>query len=332
MSFIPYSLRSRILVAKQEEDSSSDETEFFDSNQKNNMANEAEISLQLEALKLELNQLREAQSQTNDSQRSKLQKVHVPNFNKDNPNLWFAQIERSFVLCDVVLDDDKFDVVAVKLEGEILLATEDLIINPPSENKFAALKERIISKFGESSDSKLRRLIQGNDTAGLKPSDKLAHMKRLAPGKENETLIRTMFLAQMPESIRPFLTVWEETDLDKLAKTADKMLEANNNNNYVLSSVSSTISRAEENIPVDAISNRMKYTDVCQAIKDLSDKVEKIQHEITTKSVQTKPKLHSRAGASSTSQQQICFYHKKFGDAARKCKSDCPLYSTISEN
>lgn len=76
-------------------------------------------------------------------------------------------------------------------------------------------------------ETKLRRLLQGVETVGMKPTEVLAHMKRLAPGKGNETIIRTLFLGQMRDSIRPLLSIWEEDDLDKLAKTADKMLDAN---------------------------------------------------------------------------------------------------------
>lgn len=43
-------------------------------------------------------------------------------------------------------------------------------------------------------------------------------MKRLAPGKQNEAIIRTLFLGKMPDSILPILSVWKDNDLEKLTK------------------------------------------------------------------------------------------------------------------
>jgi len=66
-------------------------------------------------------------------------------------------------------------------------------------------------------------------------------MRRLAPDPGIENIILSLFLTEMPASIRPTLTVWEETDLDKLAKIADKMLEAvNHNATFAISTNTST--------------------------------------------------------------------------------------------
>jgi len=116
----------------------------------------------------------------------------------------------------------------------------DLVIRPPNENKYVAIKNRLLQKFGESPESKLRRLLQGRGTSGLKPSEVLANMRRLAPDPGSENIILTLFLAEMPASIRPTLTVWGETDLDKHAKIADKMLEAVSHNATFATSTNTT--------------------------------------------------------------------------------------------
>ena len=56
----------------------------------------------------------------------------------------------------------------------------------------------------------------------------------MAPGKNNEALDKTLFLGQLPSTIRPLLTVWEEENLDKLAKLAEKILDANNPNVFAV--------------------------------------------------------------------------------------------------
>ncbi|XP_033252400.1 uncharacterized protein LOC117191722 [Drosophila miranda] len=87
------------------------------------------------------------------------------------------------------------------------------------------MKRRLLETFGESEDSKMGRLLRGGDMTGKKPSEILLHLRRLAPASGCEAVIRNLFLTELPPSIRPLISVWEENDLDKLAKIADKMIE-----------------------------------------------------------------------------------------------------------
>ncbi|KAH8394033.1 hypothetical protein KR215_004423 [Drosophila sulfurigaster] len=81
-----------------------------------------------------------------------------------------------------------------------------MIASPPLTNKYAILKQRVLDKFAESSDSKLKRLLRGGETVGKKPSDILDHMRRLAPATGCEAVIRSLFLAELPNSIRPLIS------------------------------------------------------------------------------------------------------------------------------
>lgn len=327
-------LRKRKPVSYCEIDSdSSEESEFFESSSTTMPdPNMDELLQQIQNLQRDLNSLRVSGDRQQDGARSNLQRVHIPKFNERNPDLWFAQIERSFALCEITSDSDKFDVVSVRLEGDVLLSVEDLVTNPPVTDKYATLKERLISKFSESSESKLRRLIQGGETNDMKPTSVLAHMKRLAPGKGNEAIIRTLFLGQMPETMRPFLTAWEEEDLEKLAKIADKMFDASNNN--TASSVSAVQHQPIVSNSVDAISSRMSFSDICQAIKELSEKVDRLQQDLgKNKRYDQRHRSKSRSrsrGPLNADSHDLCYFHRKFGDAARNCKPDCSRFK--SEN
>ncbi|EDW36674.1 GL22467 [Drosophila persimilis] len=81
------------------------------------------------------------------------------------------------------------------------------------------MRRRLLETFGESEDSKMRRLLRGGDMTG-KPSEILLHLRRLSPASGCD-------LTELPSSIRPLISVWEENDLDKLAKIVNKMIENN---------------------------------------------------------------------------------------------------------
>lgn len=180
----PYNLRHRNTV----EEKSSGGEEFYETK-----SFEIENLLaQMQSLQQEVNVLRQSDGILNDLTKPNLQKVHIHKFNKHNPHLWFARILRLFVLNNVTSDSNKFDVISVHHEDNTLLSIEDLITDLPRDHKFSTLKERL-SKFAESSEPKLRRVLQGGETLGRKPSEILADMRRLALGKGNEAIIRTIF-------------------------------------------------------------------------------------------------------------------------------------------
>uniref|UniRef100_A0A0K8TVK3 DUF7041 domain-containing protein n=1 Tax=Bactrocera latifrons TaxID=174628 RepID=A0A0K8TVK3_BACLA len=154
---------------------------------------------------------------------SSVPRVHISAFNRSHPNLWFAQIEHTFRLNNIVTDADQFHVVATHLEDETLLAVEDLLLHLPNDNKYKALKSRLLEKFGDSNQSKLQRLLKGDEFVGMRPSGMLAQMRRLAPDQDD--FIRLLFLQRLPPTIRPWLSVATD-NLSRIASMADKMLES----------------------------------------------------------------------------------------------------------
>lgn len=249
--------------------------------------------------------------------------INVPKFTRSNPQLWFAQVERAFRLNSIINDVDKFDLITVQLEEDIALSVADLVQNPPDVDKYPALKARLLTKFAESAESMLRRLLHGGAT-GKKPSDILAHMRRLAPGEQYESIIRTLFLAEMPSEVRPILSVWPEADLDRLAATADRMLEANG--------TSDTCAAAATPDAVNAIAPTKILADVAESLRSLSERVEKLQREMKylKQQNQSQGQSHDLSNGGNDQASTMCFYHKKFGDKAQKCRPGCTYKANLN--
>ncbi|XP_051864148.1 uncharacterized protein LOC127566220 [Drosophila albomicans] len=230
-------------------------------------AHDQNLAEQLRDLKQQLEQLQSHGQPAGFS--SQCVQLRIPKFNKTNPQLWFSQLDRLFHLQNVT-DDNKFDIISVNLE-------EDVIAKPPLTNNYATLKQRVLDKFAESSDSKLKRLLRGRETVGKKPSDILDHMRRLAPTTGCEAVIRSLFLAELPNSIRPFISVWDENNLDKLEEIADKMLEASGPGSAFVESTALT----EQQHQVDALSGKQTgMSEVTSALRALTTKVDKLQEQL----------------------------------------------------
>ncbi|KAL7724677.1 hypothetical protein ACLKA6_013294 [Drosophila palustris] len=302
------------------------------------MATPEEVAQQIRDLQQQLETLRVNSAPAQDAPRVPTQraKIHLPKFTRNSPELWFAQVERSFRLHSISDDTDKFDFVAVHLEDEVVLAVEDLIIRPPTTDKYDALKARLLQRFAESPESKLRCLLQGGGYTGQKPSEILAHMRRLAPDPGSESIIRSLFLSEMPQSVRPLLSVWDETDIDKLAKLADKMLDA------VGTSTTYAISPSPQCIPaedhtVNAVGGSGTLKEISNSLRSLTQKFENLQKDVKRLQSPNRSRNQPRSPArdqqnassgdsnrqADTQQSTLCFFHQKFGDNARKCRLPC---------
>ncbi|KYN50060.1 PREDICTED: uncharacterized protein LOC108771186 [Cyphomyrmex costatus] len=236
--------------------------------------------------------------------------VKLPPFWKDNPFLWFTQVEAVFALSRITADETKFRYVIVNLDQNILPFVSDILASPPAENKYGALKTRIISSFDESNESKLRRLLRGHELGDEKPSHFLQRLRNLAAGQCNEAVMRTLFLEQMPESVRSILAISELTDLSKLAQQADRVVDVTRNTVAV---VSTGEAKACDKTPQDDVN-----------LHELKKMVESLSREVKRSIRRSRSKSRGRGRSKSKEREDdICYYHSRFGEQAKNCRPPC---------
>ncbi|GFW43276.1 uncharacterized protein TNCV_1350391 [Trichonephila clavipes] len=76
---------------------------------------------------------------------------------------------------------------ATALDEHILEFIEDILSNPPTENKYIVLKSALLGRFTDSEEAKLKKLL-----GDRRPSDLLCHMKSLAGSKISEEFLKTL--------------------------------------------------------------------------------------------------------------------------------------------
>lgn len=158
---------------------------------------------------------------------SSTQRVRLPQpLWREMPTHWFNVVEATFALNRITSDETKFRHILSNLDPTIIPFVTDLITDPPSTNKYEAIKKRIISSFGESKEAKLRKLLRGQELGEDKPSHLLQRLRNLAGSDGTDSIIRSLFLEQLPESARSILAISPEGDLDTLAMQANKIMEA----------------------------------------------------------------------------------------------------------
>lgn len=207
----------------------------------------------------------------------------MPNFWTEKPDVWFAQVESQFNTKQITVDKTKFDYVVQSLDNSTASEVESIILHPPKTDSYGFLKEALIKAFGKTQEQKDNELLNLCGLGDRKPTALLRYIRSL--NSDPTTLLRALFLSQLPSEIRTVLASSGELNLDILADQADRMIEA---------------SKFSTSLSISA--TRQTF----------------VNHQHTSNS-------------SNKSKDQLCFYHYKFREKARKCNKDsCPMKKDIS--
>ncbi|GFV45755.1 uncharacterized protein TNCV_2409381 [Trichonephila clavipes] len=124
--------------------------------------------------------------------------VKPPPFWKHNPALWFVQLEAQFNLAKILNDTTKFNYVLRCRVGYFKFFC-DLVLRPPENREYEALKKRLIGVHAESEDSKIRTFLQGLELGDQRLSQLLRRMRSLAGNNVGEPLLKSLWLGRLPK-------------------------------------------------------------------------------------------------------------------------------------
>ncbi|XP_055591348.1 uncharacterized protein LOC129743378 [Uranotaenia lowii] len=225
--------------------------------------------------------------------------VKLPDFWKNDPEMWFAQAEAQFVLANVTKDETKFYHIVAKVDQTVICHISDLVSNPPQHDKYTAAKERLIARFALSPEARLERLLGSFDLGDMRPTHLLAKMQELATGLNvNDNLLKMLFLQRMPSHVRPVLAISDGT-LSKLAEMGDKMVESPQS--------AAVTSPSGVNTQVEQLKEQLEV---------LSAEFRRLKHGSPNRLGRPRSRSTSRSGRAS----DICWYHRKYGQQAQRCK------------
>ncbi|XP_047997264.1 uncharacterized protein LOC125234886 [Leguminivora glycinivorella] len=172
--------------------------------------------------------------------------VKLPPFWADRPAVWFAQAEAQFHLAGIKTDITKFSHVISIIDQRLIGEIEDVIMNPPEEDKYKILKEELIRRLSVSEQQRVERLLSSEELGTRKPSAFLRHLQSLAGTAKDDTILRQLWMRRLPGQVQAILTAQSDISLEKLAELADKIMEVNPSPQRATGEISQQIQTAQQ--------------------------------------------------------------------------------------
>lgn len=264
--------------------------------------------------------------------------VKVPAFSPEDPEIWFAILEGQFDNYGITDDVVKFNNVLTKLDIPHAKAVKDIIVNPPSSNRYGKIKSELIRRLTASHEKKVRQLLTHEEIGDRKASEFLRHLRDLAGPNVPEEFLLSIWSNRLPRSIQTVLASQTNQDLEQLADLADRIQEITTPSNVAAASVpvpksepsSASVEIAELKRMVERLAIKLdEHTRESRSRRrnrsDRSDRAGLSDHSDLS-DLPDRHRSSSRSMTRSASvyhQYPICWYHATYGSRARKCQTPC---------
>ena len=238
--------------------------------------------------------------------------VKLPPFWPADPQLWFAQVEAQFSTRNITTQKTKFEYVVASLSPEYATEVRDLLLRPPNENPYDVLKEQLVKQTAASEQRRLQQLLSSEELGDRKPTQLLRRMQQLlgdTPRLPDEAFVRELFLQRLPSNVRMVLaSTRQDTSLEELAQMADKIVEVATPSVSAVNNIPSSI---PPQIATEMEQLRSEVASLTSLVKSIT------QHRRSPS-----PNFRRRQSPSRSS-TDLCWYHQRYGDFARKCIEPC---------
>ena len=247
--------------------------------------------------------------------------VKLPPFWPIDPVVWFAQVEAQFLTRNITSQVTKYAYVVASLQPEIAQEVRDLLVNPPTAEPYDQLKAELIKRTSASEQKRFHQLLTSEELGDRKPSQLLRKMRQLlGDNRLEDSLLRKIFLNRLPINAQLILaSTPESVSTDNLATLADKIME---------------VATPAPPVAAFAASNTTPSSEVAelrQQISTLSAQVQALTNRYTSqprsgprgRSPTPSRSPYRRNSSTERHASSQCWYHWRFGSAARKCNPPC---------
>lgn len=239
-------------------------------------------------------------------------RLPFPQMCNTNIEAWFTTMDFWFTASGITSDKQKAATVLAALSPNVISQLTEVIAAIPATDRFDYVKQKIIEHFADSEQRRLNRLLSELPLGDKKPSELFFEMKRVAGSTLGEAALKGLWTKRLPEFVQPVVAASTGTAAE-FTKIADSIVDA--------------VSPGQ----LCQVRNQStgELNDLRAAIVELGKKFD--QFSTRSRSRSRRPntgrnRSQKRDKSQSNNNVRIseeCWYHRKYGRNAQKCRSPC---------
>ncbi|XP_071948028.1 uncharacterized protein [Antedon mediterranea] len=253
--------------------------------------------------------------------------LKLPPFWANDPAIWFAQVEAQFATRNITTEATKFAYIVASLQPSIVQEVRDLLLAPPAEGPYSKLKKELIKRTSDSEKKRLHQLLTTEELGDRKPTQLLRKMYQLLGSRTLEdSILKQLFIQRLPNNVQLILAATGgNVTVAQIAELADRILEVSPSQPRVAAISNPTSANADRN---EIQTLRAEINKLTAMVSSLAND----QHRDKSRSRSRNRNRSSSAKRTQTNENdsEQCWYHTRFGKAARRCRSPCSF--PTSEN
>ena len=150
--------------------------------------------------------------------------LKLPTFWARRPNIWFAQAEAQFDIHKITEEKTKYSYLVAALDEDSAIQVGDFLDNPPADERYTQLKDRLTQKLVLSEQERADKILQLGQLGDRKPSQLMTEVLALCGTDHGLCFIaKQAFLRALPPEVRLAMDGVDFTDPHEAAKKADSL-------------------------------------------------------------------------------------------------------------
>ena len=138
--------------------------------------------------------------------------IKVPQFNKDDPEVWFIQVEAAFFVGHVKKEKEQYMHVLANLSSEAMISVRDLVGKPYSTGDYRRLKNNLIKRFSLTPTEKIRMVLDKiEQRSSERPSAFFRRLTAAAGEDIKYNVVLERFVGKLNSNVSNAISVMTET-------------------------------------------------------------------------------------------------------------------------
>ena len=260
----------------------------------------------------------------------------IPPFMESDPELWFMHLEAEFANNRITGDTPKFNQLLSKVPREISTQLRDILLSLTPDNRYEPLKEALIKRLRPTERTRMQQLFYGIQLGNRSAVSLLSDMLQLLGGSTlDEGILREMWLQRLPVNVQAILMTAKSQPLHEAAQLADAVMERFGQGTSLPAPPAQSPSYPAS-VPIPPSISTVAPAAPTPDTNVVMAEIAALRRDFQQLALNQRrggfrnrsPRRRSRSRPRGT----VCWYHERYGTAARRCTKPCSFVAPESGN